>query len=145
MGVDNPLQTSVASPGDPAATELTGDHPAADARSLPIPAAAFGLEAAAPAPATTARLPFAARFQAILIGVMFVGFVLIAQPASKTLYQIGLPILVLAAFLQIAFGNIPPAAGFGKSMALLALTWAIVAAVFGLGIVLAPHLIQLGR
>ena len=145
MGVDNPLQTRIASPGDPDAAELTGDHPAANARSLPIPGTALGLETAAPAPGTTARLPFAARFQAILIGVMFVGFVLIAQSASKTLYQIGLPVLVLAAFLQIAFGNIPPTAGFGKSMALLALTWAIVAAVFGVGIVLAPHLIQLGR
>ena len=145
MGVDNPLQTTIASPGDPDAAELAGDHPAADARSLPVPGAAFGLDTATPARATRARLPFAARFQAILIGVMFVSFGLIAQSASKTLYQIGLPILVLAAFLQIAFGNIPPAAGFGKSMALLALTWAIVAGVFGLGIVLAPHLIEFAR
>ncbi len=91
------------------------------------------------------RLPFAARVQGILIVVMFVGFVLIAQGVGKTIYQIGLPVLVLAAFLQIAFGNIPPTAGFGRSMALLALTWAIVAAVFGLGIVLAPYLIALGR
>ena len=94
---------------------------------------------------TTRRLPFAARFQAVLIGVMFVGFVLIAQQWSKPLFQFGLPLLCLAAFLQIAFGNIPPASGFGKSMALLALTWLIVAAVFALGIYLAPHLIQLGR
>ncbi len=88
-------------------------------------------------------LPFAARFQTILIVVMFVGFVLIAQGFSKTLYQIGLPLLVLAAFLQIAFGNVPPAAGFATSMKLLLLTWVIVAAVFGLGIFLAPYLIEL--
>ncbi|MDQ3780809.1 MAG: hypothetical protein M3354_09735 [Chloroflexota bacterium] len=88
-------------------------------------------------------LPFAARFQSILIGVMFAGFVLIAQGFSKTLYQIGLPLLVLAAFLQIAFGNIPPAANFAASMKLLFLTWVIVVAVFVLGILLAPFLIDL--
>jgi hypothetical protein len=96
-------------------------------------------------PPTGRRLSFAARFQAILIGVMFVGFVVIAQQQAKLLYQIGLPLLVVTAFLQIAFGNIPPASGFRKLMALLALTWLIVAAVFALGIFLAPHLIQLGR
>lgn len=91
------------------------------------------------------RLPFAARTQAILIGVMLLGFVLIAQQFSKALYQVGLPLLVLAAFLQIAFGNIPPTAGARRSLALLGLTWLIVAAVFGLGIVLAPTLIDIGR
>jgi len=92
-----------------------------------------------------ARTPFAARFQAILIAVMFVGFVLIAQSVSKSLYQIGLPLLMIAAFMQIAFGNIAPTAGFAKSMRQLALTWVIVAAVFGLAIWLAPYMIRLGQ
>jgi hypothetical protein len=91
------------------------------------------------------RLPFAARFQGVLIGLMFLGVLLIAQQWSKTLYQLGLPLVVVAAFLQFAFGNIPPSANFAKSMRLLALTWAIIAAVFGLGIYLAPFLIGLGR
>ena len=91
------------------------------------------------------RLPFAARTQGLLIVVMLVGFVLILQQFSKTLYQIGLPLLVVAAFLQIAFGNIPPTAGARKSLTLLGLTWLIVAAVFGLAIFLAPSLIALGR
>ncbi len=95
------------------------------------------------AAAPRSRLPFAARFQTVLIGLMVVGMVLIGQQQSKALYQVGLPLLVLAAFLQIAFGNIPPRAGFATSMKLLALTWAIVAAVFALGIVLAPYLIEL--
>src|ERR687891_85802 len=72
-------------------------------------------------------LPFAARFQAILIVVMFAAFLLILQQQNKQLYQIGLPLLVLAAFLQIAFGNIPPSTRFVKSMGLLVLTWVIVA------------------
>lgn len=90
-------------------------------------------------------LPFAARFQAILIVVMFATFVLILQQGSKPLYQIGLPVLVLAAFLQIAFGNIPPASGFAKSMGLLILTWAIMAALIIISINITPNLIQLGQ
>lgn len=139
MSIDNPLGTTVAAPGDPAALDPGSDHPAAGIGSLPIP------NEAAPAVTVRRRLPFAARFQAILIGVMVVGFVLIAQGASKTLYQVGLPLLVLAALFQIAFGNIPPRSDFATSMKLLALTWVIVAAVFGLGIFLAPYLIDLGR
>ena len=90
-------------------------------------------------------LPFAARFQGILIGVMCLGLVLIMQQRSKELYQVGLPLLVVAAFLQIAFGNIPPQSGFVRSLLLLLLTWAIVAAVFALGILFAPELIDLTR
>lgn len=90
-------------------------------------------------------LPFAATFQAILIVVMFASFVLILQQGSKPLYQIGLPVLVLAAFLQIAFGNIPPASGFVKSMGLLLLTWFIMAALIIISINITPNLIQLGQ
>ena len=98
-------------------------------------------------PAELARrpLPFAARFQAILIVVMFGAFVLILQQANKGLYQIGLPILVAAAFLQIAFGNIPPTTGFVKSMALLLMTWAIVAVLIVVAVRITPNLIQLGQ
>jgi hypothetical protein len=90
-------------------------------------------------------LPFAARFQAILIVVMFAAFVLIMQQGNKQLYQIGLPLLVVAAFLQIAFGNIPPSTGFVKSMGLLLLTWGIVAVLIVISVQITPYLIQLGR
>ncbi len=90
-------------------------------------------------------LPFAARFQAILIVVMFAAFLLILQQGNKQLYQIGLPVLVVAAFLQIAFGNIPPVSGFVKSMGLLVMTWAIVAVLIVLAVRITPNLIQLGR
>ena len=90
-------------------------------------------------------LPFAARFQAILIAVMFASFLLILQQGNKQLYQIGLPLLVLAAFLQIAFGNIPPSTGFVKSMGLLLLTWGIVAVLIVVSVQITPYLIQLGR
>ena len=90
-------------------------------------------------------LPFAARFQAILIVVLFATFLLILQQWSKQLYQIGLPLLVVAAFLQIAFGNIPPTTGFVKSMGLLLLTWGIVAVLIVVAVQITPSLIQLGR
>jgi hypothetical protein len=89
-------------------------------------------------------LPFAARFQAILIVVMFAAFLLILQQGNKQLYQIGLPVLVVAAFLQIAFGNIPPATGFAKSMGLLLLTWTIVAVLIVVAVRITPTLIELG-
>jgi hypothetical protein len=90
-------------------------------------------------------LPFAARFQAILIVVLFATFLLILQQGNKQLYQIGLPLLVVAAFLQIAFGNIPPSTRFVKSMGLLLLTWGIVAALIVIAVRITPNLIQLGR
>jgi len=91
------------------------------------------------------RTPFAARVQAILIALMFLGLGLILQQRSKDLYQIGLPLLVLAAFLQIAFGNIPPTARFAKSMRLLGLSWLIIVGVFALAILLAPVMIEASR
>jgi len=90
-------------------------------------------------------LPFAARFQAILIVVMFASFLLILQQGNKQLYQIGLPLLVIAAFLQIAFGNIPPTTGFVKSMGLLLITWAIIALLIVVAVWITPSLIKLGR
>jgi hypothetical protein len=90
-------------------------------------------------------LPFAARFQAFLIVVMFATFLLILQQGNKQLYQIGLPLLVLAAFLQIAFGNIPPSTRFVKSMGLLVMTWAIIALLIVVAVWITPSLIQLGR
>ena len=77
--------------------------------------------------------------------VMFASFVLILQQGNKQLYQIGLPVLVVAAFLQIAFGNIPPTTGFLKSMGLLLITWAIVAILVVVAVLITPNLIELGR
>lgn len=91
------------------------------------------------------RLPFAAQVQGILIAVMLIGLVLIAQRQSLTLYRIGLPLLIVAAFLQIAFGNIPSRSGLRRSLMLLLITWAIVAAVFFVSVQLAPDLIEASR
>jgi hypothetical protein len=52
---------------------------------------------------------------------------------------------VVAAFLQIAFGNIPPRTGVDRSLLLLLMTWAIIGVVFAVSVVLAPALIELSR
>jgi hypothetical protein len=118
-----------------------------DGRVIADPAllVATGPQLAATAATRSRRQPFAARVQGGLIVVMLVAFLMILQQFSKDLYLVGLPLLVVAAFLQIAFGNIPPQSGFLKSMGLLVLTWAIIAAVWIGSIALAPHLIALGQ
>lgn len=88
---------------------------------------------------------FASVMQAVLIVLLIVSLLLIAQQQSLTLYQAGLLLLVVATFVQIGFGNIPPTASFKQSMKLLGLAMAIIAVVFGLGVVLAPYLIKLAR
>lgn len=88
---------------------------------------------------------FAEVLHAILIILMLLSFVLIAQQASKTLYQIGFIVLIVSTFIQIVFGNVPPTANFKQSMKLLGIGLAIVFTIFILGIILAPHLVNLGR
>ncbi len=89
--------------------------------------------------------PFASRMHVALVVLMLVSFGLIAQQTYKALYQLGFVLLVASTFVQIVFGNIAPATGFARSMRQLALGLAIIAAVFGLGIVLTPILVNLGR
>lgn len=125
---------------DPA-VETAGD----EGRAIADPA--LLLDNAAPAVAAVARppLPFAARFQGILIVVLFVALAMILQQGNKTLYQLGFPLLVGAAFLQIVFGNIPPQSDARRSLLLLLLGLAIIVAVFAVSVALAPTLIATSR
>ena len=139
------MERSLDSPTPRVVTEDPGIETASeDGRVI---AALPGLVHPGELPVSMARrpLPFAARVQAVLIVVMFAAFILILQQGTKALYQIGLPVLVVAAFLQIAFGNIPPRTGFLRSMGLLVLTWTIIAILVAVSIYLTPSLIQLGR
>jgi len=92
-----------------------------------------------------ARRPFAARLHRTLVVLMLLSFLLITQQASKPLFKIGLGLLVCSALVQVVFGNVAPESGAGRSLRLLAVGLAVVAAVFGLGIVLTPALVNLGR
>lgn len=91
------------------------------------------------------RLPFASQLQLALLALMLIGFGLIAQTVSMATYQVGLSLLTGAALLQMVVGNIPPEAGWWRTLKLLGIGLAIVAAVFGLGILLVPYLARLGR
>jgi len=88
---------------------------------------------------------FAEVMHDILIGLLILSMILIAQRINRLLYQIGILMLVFSTFFQIGFGNIPSATPFGRSMKLLVIALAIIALVFGLGIILAPVFVNLTR
>jgi hypothetical protein len=88
---------------------------------------------------------FIARTQSLIIIMMVTSFFLIIQKASPLLYKAGLLLLIGSAVSQMAFGNIDPATEPKKAKKLIIMAYLIVAAVFGLGILLAPVLIKIGR
>ncbi|MDQ0467756.1 hypothetical protein [Labrys wisconsinensis] len=88
---------------------------------------------------------FPERAERVLIAALLVGIALIAQRINIVLFKTGLGVLVVATFLQIAVGNLPKEASLGRSLVLIAVILAIVAAVFAIGIVLVPVLSQMGR
>jgi len=89
--------------------------------------------------------PFATVMKAVLVVLLVVSLLLIAQQFSRRIYQIGLILLGASALTQIGFGNIPPNSNFTESMKYLILSYIIVGAMFGLGIILTPTLIGLAR
>ncbi len=91
------------------------------------------------------KTAFGARMQNIVIVTMLVSFAFIIQKFSMTLHHIGLILLIISALSQMAFGNIPSEASFKESRNTIIIAFVIVAAVFGLGILLAPVLINIGR
>ncbi len=89
--------------------------------------------------------PFAAIVQGLLVILLVISFAMITQQFNETIYRIGFLLLIASTFVQIAFGNLPPEANFKQSIKLTAVVFGIIAIVFGLGIFLAPHLVNLGR
>ena len=72
-------------------------------------------------------------------------FGLIIQKMNMALYKIGLVLLIVSALSQMAFGNMPSDADFKDGRKVMIIAYTIVACVFGLGILLAPILIKIGR
>jgi hypothetical protein len=91
------------------------------------------------------RLPFASQLQIVLLAGMILAFLLIAQNQSVDVYQYGLLLLIGFSLLQVVAGNIPPHTRVVGTLIRLLLGLVIVAAVFGIGIVLVPYLAELGR
>ena len=91
------------------------------------------------------KRPFASVAQAVLVVWMLASIVLIGQQVSLQLYQIGLISLAFSTFSQIAFGNIPATAHFGKSMRMYIWFMFIIVVIFAVSILAAPWLASLGR
>ena len=91
------------------------------------------------------KQPFASVMHLALVILLLVSFALITQQRSRTLYQIGFMLLVSSTFVQIVFGNVPPSANFKRSMKFLGVGLTIITAVFALGIIATPLLVNLGR
>ena len=89
--------------------------------------------------------PFAAIAQAVLVVWMLASILLIGQQVSMALYQVGLISLAVATLSQIAFGNIPATANFGRSLRMYIWFMFIIAVIFAVSILAAPWLASLGR
>lgn len=88
---------------------------------------------------------FPERLETTLIVGLVLGILLIAQRYNLTLYKVGLCILVASTLLQIAVGNLKKEASAGRSLYFIAKVLLVVAAVFGLGILLVPYFSEMGR
>lgn len=80
-----------------------------------------------------------------LIVLMVIGFALITQQWSFGLYRIGMLTVICATIANIGVGNVPRDARGWRAVRIFCILMAVVALVFGLGIVLVPYLAQLGR
>lgn len=89
--------------------------------------------------------PFASVAKAALIILLLFSFVLIAQNGNRSIYQLGLLLLIFFTLLQIAFGNIPSTANFRQTMLYLVIAAVIIVALVLFSIAIAPSLIHLGR
>lgn len=83
--------------------------------------------------------------QTAVILSMIVSFIFIIQKMSDGLHKAGLLLLIISALSQMAFGNMPPEANFKEAKKVMIIAFGIVVCVFGLGILLAPVLIGIGR
>ena len=93
----------------------------------------------------TAKRPFASIVQFVLVIWMLASIVMIGQQFSMDIYQLGLISLVFTSLSQIAFGNIPATANFGRSLKMYVWFMFLIAVIFGVSILAAPYLVALGR
>ena len=91
------------------------------------------------------RMTFQERAEIVLIFALAIGFILIAQRSSQLLFQMGLVVVVISTFLEIAVANVRTDASTRQAVISIVGILAIIATVFFLGIQLVPHLTELGR
>lgn len=84
------------------------------------------------------------RLQAIIIGIFLVTMVFIIQTQSLVLYRVGLVVLMVTTFFQIAIGNAPLSAGWLRIGKTFGITIGVTVILVGIAILLAPMLVKLG-
>lgn len=84
------------------------------------------------------------RLQAIIIGIFLVTMVFIIQTQSLVLYRVGLVVLMVTTFFQIAVGNAPLSAGWARIGKTFGITVGVTVILVGIAILLAPMLVKLG-
>ena len=92
-----------------------------------------------------ANKPFAYKIQMIIIPFFPISFLLIMQRLSLNLYKIGIILLITTAMMQNIFGNISPDAARRETFFGFLRIGLIILSIFGVGILLAPSLVNLGR
>ena len=85
------------------------------------------------------------RLELAIICLLGIGFLMVLQRWSYEAYRCGLMMIIGLTLLNIAVGNLPRNASPRRTLLMLLLFLALVAIVFGLGVVLVPHLAELGR
>lgn len=85
------------------------------------------------------------RAEVLLIAAFLLGAGLVGQRISFGLFQAGLGLLLAAAVLLIATGNIRRDASLGRALGTGAAVIGVVALVFLAGVLLVPTLASLGR
>ena len=85
------------------------------------------------------KTPFATRFQAGLLCILLLTFILMTQTASQTVFKVGISMLILLGLLQVAVGNVAYHYDFRQAAATLGKILCIVATVFAVSMFLAPY------
>ena len=91
------------------------------------------------------RTPFASIAKSVLIALLGVTFVLITQQQDRSIYRLGITLLIVFTLFQVAFGNIPAEWNFRQSVVGLVIAAVIIGALIFISIQLVPTLVALGR
>ncbi len=90
-------------------------------------------------------VPFASVAKSVLIVLLGLTFILISQQFDRSIYRLGVTLLIVFTLLQVAFGNIPAEWNFRQSLVGLAIAAVIIGSIVFLSIQLVPMLVALGR
>ena len=85
------------------------------------------------------KTPFATKFQAGLLCVLLLTFILMTQTASQTVFKVGISMLLVLGLLQVAVGNVAYSYDFPTAAKTLGKILIIVASVFAVSMFMAPY------